>query len=189
MVTTKKMTIDAFEQLPDDGYRYELVDGKLERMPPTGEGHGDVNRQFIWLLESYIRPRGIEKLFVETSFVLSSERPTVREPDIAFVHAERLLQDRDRISERPTIGSRRQGKRVSWLWRPTRMDCRSAVADHHDIPGRWHRRGARSGRDDRRRRRVARIPDRASGYLSVAGLPETSCQACPHLSRGSTVSG
>lgn len=96
MVTTKKLTIDAFEQLPDDGYRYELVDGDLERMPPTGEVHGDVDRQFIWLLESYIRPRGIEKLFVETAFVLSPDRQTVRQPDIAFVHAERLMQDRDR---------------------------------------------------------------------------------------------
>jgi Uma2 family endonuclease len=90
------MTIEEFEQLPDDGSRYELVDGELERMPPTGEGHGDVDRQFIWLLDSYIRPRGIEKLFVETSFVLSLERRTVRQPDIAFVQAERLSGDRDR---------------------------------------------------------------------------------------------
>jgi Uma2 family endonuclease len=96
MVTTRKMTIEEFEQLPDDGSRYELVDGELERMPPTGEVHGDVNRQFLWLLESYVRPRGIEKLFVETSFVLSSDRPTVRQPDIAFVQAERLPDDRDR---------------------------------------------------------------------------------------------
>ena len=96
MVTTRKMTIEEFEQLPDDGYRYELVDGEREQMPPTGEVHGDVDRQFIWLLESYIRPRGIEKLFVETSFVLSSDRQTVRQPDIAFVRAERLSKDRDR---------------------------------------------------------------------------------------------
>lgn len=96
MVTTRKLTIEEFEQLPDDGYRYELVDGELEQMPPTGEVHGDVDRQFIWLLESFVRPRGIEKLFVETSFVLSPDRQTVRQPDIAFVHAERLPPDRDR---------------------------------------------------------------------------------------------
>jgi Uma2 family endonuclease len=96
MVTIRKLTIEEFERLPDDGCRYELVDGDLERMPPTGEVHGDVDRQFIWLLESFIRPRGIEKLFVETSFVLSPDRQTVRQPDIAFVHAERLLHDRDR---------------------------------------------------------------------------------------------
>lgn len=96
MVSTKRMSIDEFELLPDDGYRYELVDGELERMPPTGEVHGDIDRQFIWLLESFIRPRGIEKLFVETSFVLSSDRQTVRQPDIAFVLAERLELDRDR---------------------------------------------------------------------------------------------
>lgn len=96
MVTTRRMTIEQFEELPDDGFQYELVDGELERMPPTGEGHGDVDRQFIWLLESYIRPLGIEKLFVETSFVLSTDRQTVRQPDIAFVRAERLAGDRDR---------------------------------------------------------------------------------------------
>ncbi|MGH9176804.1 MAG: Uma2 family endonuclease [Vicinamibacterales bacterium] len=96
MATTKLMTIEAFEQLADDGYRYELVDGELARMPPTGEGHGDVDRQFIWLLEGFIRPRGVEKLFVETAFVLSPDRQTVRQPDIAFVHAHRLRHDRDR---------------------------------------------------------------------------------------------
>ena len=96
MLTTRKMTIDEFEQLPDDGYRYELVDGELEQMPPTGEVHGDVDRHLIWLLESFIRPRGIEKLFVETSFVLSSDRHTVRQPDLAFVREERLSEDRDR---------------------------------------------------------------------------------------------
>lgn len=96
MVTIRKLPIDEFEHLPDDGSRYELVDGELERMPPTGEVHGDVDRQFIWLLERFIRPRGIEKLFVETSFVLSSDRQTVRQPDIAFVRAERLPEDRDR---------------------------------------------------------------------------------------------
>lgn len=96
MVTARKLTIEEFEQLPDDGYRYELVDGELERVPPTGEVHGDVDRQFIWLLESFIRPRGIEKLFVETSFVLSPDRQTVRQPDIAFVRADRLAMDRDR---------------------------------------------------------------------------------------------
>jgi Uma2 family endonuclease len=65
-------------------------------MAPTGEAHGDSGRQLIWLIESFIRPRRIEKLFVETSFVLSEQHRTVRQPDIAFVRAERLDPNRDR---------------------------------------------------------------------------------------------
>jgi Uma2 family endonuclease len=93
---TRTLTIDEFEQLPDDGFRYELVHGELVRMAPTGEAHGDIGRQLIWLLESFIRPRKIEKLFVETSFVLSEEHQIVWQPDIAFIRAERLESDRDR---------------------------------------------------------------------------------------------
>jgi Uma2 family endonuclease len=96
MVTTRHLTIEEFEQLPDDGFRYELADAELVRMAPTGEAHGDSGRQLIWLIESFIRPRRIEKLFVETSFVLSERHRTVRQPDIAFVRAERLDPNRDR---------------------------------------------------------------------------------------------
>jgi Uma2 family endonuclease len=36
MATTEKLlTAEEFEQLPDDGKRYELIDGELREMAPT----------------------------------------------------------------------------------------------------------------------------------------------------------
>ncbi len=85
MPTTGTMTIDEVELLADDDHRYALIAGELIRMAPTGESHSDVTRQLVWLIESFIRPRGIEKLFVETGFVLSEASQTMLAPDIAFV--------------------------------------------------------------------------------------------------------
>ena len=36
------MTAEGLFELPDDGYRYELVDGYLVRMTPAGGEHGVV---------------------------------------------------------------------------------------------------------------------------------------------------
>ncbi|MER7012558.1 hypothetical protein ABT324_14160 [Saccharopolyspora sp. NPDC000359] len=33
------MTVDDLERLPDDGYRYELVDGRLDVSPAPLSGH------------------------------------------------------------------------------------------------------------------------------------------------------
>ena len=43
MATTEKLlTAEEFEQLPDDGKRYELIDGELREMAPTVNWHGEV---------------------------------------------------------------------------------------------------------------------------------------------------
>ena len=34
--TTKLMTAEELLEMPDDGFRYELVRGELVKMPPTG---------------------------------------------------------------------------------------------------------------------------------------------------------
>lgn len=41
MSVTPQMTADDLLQLPDDGYRYELVQGELRKMSPTGARHGN----------------------------------------------------------------------------------------------------------------------------------------------------
>ena len=39
MATTRLYTIADMEQLPDDGHRYDLIRGELQRMSPTGPRH------------------------------------------------------------------------------------------------------------------------------------------------------
>jgi hypothetical protein len=36
------MTADELLAMPDDGYRYELVEGELRRLSPAGDEHGRV---------------------------------------------------------------------------------------------------------------------------------------------------
>jgi Uma2 family endonuclease len=96
MAMTRLMTIDEFEQLPDDDRRYELWDGELIEMAPPGEMHNDVIREIVWNAEQFVRASKIEKLFIETTFVIRDDPPSSLVPDIAFIHEHRLQADRDR---------------------------------------------------------------------------------------------
>jgi Uma2 family endonuclease len=40
--TPRTYTYQEFENLPDDGNRYELIDGRLIEMPPVGDEHGSI---------------------------------------------------------------------------------------------------------------------------------------------------
>ncbi len=71
--------------------RYELVDGRLIPMPPTGLSHGYTEARVAWILGSYLRehPAGI-LVTGEVGFVLRRDPDTVRAADVAFIRAERL---------------------------------------------------------------------------------------------------
>lgn len=44
MVTKKTwVTAQQLLEMPDDGYRYELVRGEIRKMPPSSEEHGLVS--------------------------------------------------------------------------------------------------------------------------------------------------
>jgi Uma2 family endonuclease len=89
MVSTKLLTAEDLERLPDDGNRYELVLGELIRMRPTGFRHAELAHLFSHALISYVRPRGLGVVGGEGGFVLHREPDTVRAPDVFFVSAER----------------------------------------------------------------------------------------------------
>jgi len=94
MATTHLHTIESFEQLADVD-RVELIHGELREMAPPSEDHNDVVREVVWRIENYIRPRGYEKLFIETSFTINSSPASVLIPDIAFLSENRLDPERD----------------------------------------------------------------------------------------------
>ena len=52
------MTADDLFERPDDGYRYELVDGGLVRMTPTGAEHGVVTARVAYVLQEYALHHG-----------------------------------------------------------------------------------------------------------------------------------
>ncbi len=82
------MTAEQLFELPDDGYRSELVGGEIVRMTPTGGTHGIVAMRIGVLLSEYVEAHRLGVCFAaETGFILQRDPDTVRAPDVAFVAA------------------------------------------------------------------------------------------------------
>jgi len=91
MSTTTRVTADQLLRMPDDGYRYELIAGELKKMGPAGWKHGVVGGRLRSLLGEHVVQHQLgEVLLAETGFLLARDPDTVRAPDIAFIHKDRL---------------------------------------------------------------------------------------------------
>ena len=97
-VRTRQVTAEELERMPDEGFRYELVRGKLRKMVPAGNRHGYVAGEMFGELRSHVKTNGLGRTYAaETGFKLSSDPDTVRAPDAAFVSQARL----DRVGDVP----------------------------------------------------------------------------------------
>ena len=79
--------------LPDDDYRYELVRGKLIRMPPPGWRHGRTVARVTIRLGHFIETHNLGTILGESGYHLEWDPDTVRAPDVSFISAERLPPD------------------------------------------------------------------------------------------------
>jgi Uma2 family endonuclease len=85
------LTIDEFSRLPEDGFRTELVRGRVVREPPAGMDHGRLASRIDYLITSFVDRHALGDVFsADTGFVLFEQPPTVRAPDVAFVSRDRL---------------------------------------------------------------------------------------------------
>lgn len=88
--TLHATTAEELLRLPRDGRRYELVDGELREMTPSGYEHGRIIGELHWRLGQFVSQHRLGQVIAaETGFLLSRQPDTVRAPDIAFVRAER----------------------------------------------------------------------------------------------------
>jgi Uma2 family endonuclease len=89
--TLQRSTASELFEMPDDGFRYELVKGELRKMSPSGWKHGVVVVNITLLLGQYVK---VNKLGAcggaETGFKIASDPDTVRAPDLSFVSRERI---------------------------------------------------------------------------------------------------
>ena len=93
---TKPMTADELLAMPDDGCRYELIEGELRCMSPAGDEHGRVGMELAIPLGSHVKKNKLGKLYLaETGFLIKTNPDTVRAPDIAFVRMERIKEGPD----------------------------------------------------------------------------------------------
>ena len=88
--STNLVTAEELARLPDDGYRYELVEGRLIRMSPVSFDHGRVVLQMGFLLSRHLEQHPVGVIGTEIGFKLASNPDTVRGPDIAFIRNERV---------------------------------------------------------------------------------------------------
>jgi Uma2 family endonuclease len=84
------LTADEFARIPDDDYRYELVEGRLVRMSPPGSRHAAVAARLCAMLAPHAQTHNLGVVFGPGGFKLASSPDTVREPDVAFVRRERI---------------------------------------------------------------------------------------------------
>jgi Uma2 family endonuclease len=85
------MTAEELIEFPNDDYKYELVEGELIRMAPTGGEHGVLTISLGYLLYSHVKAQDLGIVCgAETGFVLRRTPDTVRAPDVSFVTKERI---------------------------------------------------------------------------------------------------
>lgn len=89
------MTVDDLLARPDDGqWQYELVDGRLVRMPASGFEASNIALDLAGELRAFVKPRGLGRVtgsdgtYNLTQPGDSGETGLV--PDVAFVAADRL---------------------------------------------------------------------------------------------------
>lgn len=93
VVDAPVMTADDLAALPDDPYKYELVEGRLVRMPPPTPPHGYFASRLGSRLTNFVEAHRLGAVFDnDTGFRLSpvGGPDTVLGPDVSFVRTERL---------------------------------------------------------------------------------------------------
>jgi Uma2 family endonuclease len=85
---TRTYTAAEFEQLPDDGNRYDLIDGKLHRIPEFDAEHAEICDFLYQQITAFDPEQKLGRLFRATGILIDNNN--VRVPDLTFVTAQNL---------------------------------------------------------------------------------------------------
>ncbi len=95
MIVTFK-TAEQLARMPEDGNRYELVEGVLNMMSPAGGRHGKIAGSVFRLLANHVFNNDLGVTFAaETGFMIATDPDTVRASDAAFVGKKKMSQLQD----------------------------------------------------------------------------------------------
>jgi Uma2 family endonuclease len=83
------LTYEDYCRLPNDGRRYEILEGELAVTPAPTPRHQEVLVNLLRLLDEHVRARGLGKVYVAPIDVILS-RTSVVQPDLVFVSTARL---------------------------------------------------------------------------------------------------
>ena len=83
-----KLDYDDFWSLPDDGNRYEIIDGKLYVTPAPAMRHQIVANRLQYLLNRHLNGRGLGHAFAAPTAVILGPYRQVQ-PDLLFISREK----------------------------------------------------------------------------------------------------
>ncbi len=90
VVQEKLISAEEFGMIPDDGKRYELVEGVLVEMVRPKPLHGILQVRFGHFLLVFVEQGNLGIVTTESGYILSRNPDTVRGPDVAFLSSSRL---------------------------------------------------------------------------------------------------
>jgi Uma2 family endonuclease len=83
-------TYEDWLKLPDDGYRYEVIDGVLYMSPPPLIRHQRNSIRLVEIFLAFLKLHPLGELLYAPVGVRLPNQPVPLQPDIVFVRAERL---------------------------------------------------------------------------------------------------
>lgn len=88
----KRMTWSDYESLPDDGNRYEVLEGELVMVPAPDLRHQKVSWRLTVLLDAWQRRTGDGGLFLAAPTDVEMNLHNIVQPDLLYVRAERVSE-------------------------------------------------------------------------------------------------
>jgi Uma2 family endonuclease len=119
-----RWTYNDYAALPDDGHRYEIVDGVLYMSPSPNEPHQTTTGRLFRSLSTYIEDAGLGRVYFGP-LDIELERGTIVQPDVFIIlntHRERITFSRIvgapdlaiEVSSPGTVGFDRYQKRMAY---------------------------------------------------------------------------
>ncbi len=94
------LTYEDYVGLPDDGRRYEIIDGELEVSPAPNPRHQGVSRNLAVVLHGHVQAHGLGTVYYAPIDVILA-RDSIVQPDLVFVAAGRESIITERAIEGP----------------------------------------------------------------------------------------
>ena len=102
MGTKLKLTYQDYVLLPDDGKRYEILDGDLYVTPSPTARHQEVSFNLALAMGQYVKTHGLGKVLASPLDVILAD-DSIAQPDLLFVSNERLPIVRDWVHGAPDL--------------------------------------------------------------------------------------
>jgi len=94
------LTYEDYCALPDDGLRYEILEGELSVTPSPSRSHQEFAANLLVVLKQFVTAHGLGTVFM-APFDVILEKTSVVVPDLCFVGRERL----EVVTERAVEGA------------------------------------------------------------------------------------